>query len=260
MGKKTKKSSRKPAAEPRAEVLVSLQEDEDHLAEVGGRVVVARLTQIAQDRLALAEVDEARLARFGFDAEWRRELAVELAKLADKHNEPVSIALAESGQTIEQSVARANAWLKRYTTVVKNSGPAVRKAAFKVTLHDRVPTKLASELEKLAGFVGEHAAETRRYGGGKEFGEEGSEIAQLLRKARATHGVERAGVSVSAREVHVLAGVVEGELVRLSRAAHDELGAERGGWYSLEELHPHHRHKRGEKGAGEGTGESKPQP
>ena len=247
MGKKSaaKKSKKSEDLDPRAKILVSLQEDRDHLEEVGSRVVVSRLFQVATDRIALAAADEGVLGTFGFGAAWRTELEHEVATLKAKSHgqtegtpQPV-----ETGRSLAKLVASANKWLKTYGTVAKNSGPVVRDDAPKVTHHDHSPKLLAAELEKLASFIESHAEATQGHGGGQKFADQGKAIGELLSKARAEHTVERAAVPVAAQSIHFYAGVVENELVRLSRAAHSELPGTRAAKYSLDELHPHsHTH------------------
>jgi hypothetical protein len=258
MAKKKTASKKNGAADARTEVLVSLQESAKYLEQAGARVVADRLPQVAAERIALAAEDEAELSPLGFDASWRHEMlheldAVRSKKVAypDGHAAP-----APGSDDLETTVEQANRWIARYHAVVKNSGPAVRKAAPKLAHNDHSIKVLASELERLASFVSKVAKATERHGGGNALAAEGDDLAQALTKARADHATARGAISEGAREVHAAVGAVYLELVRLSRAAHVALSKERAKVYALDELHARSRGGHAAAGAGSGTAAS----
>ncbi len=229
-----KKSKKKPETSAREEILVSLQEEPKHLEELGSRISTARLTQLAEEHLALAREDGEALGKYGFDSHWFTAIEHALADLREQakggdHHVPTS-------PDLEAAVASAEKWISTCLTVAKNSGPRVRKEAPRVSHHDHSPRVLANQVEKLAAFVADHAKETLRHGGGKAFADAGEQLAQALRKIRSEHTVERAAVPAVVQDLHLAAGLVYAELIRLSRAAHDALAPARAKAYAMSSL------------------------
>jgi hypothetical protein len=220
--------------------LVAFDEPEDHLAEIGSRVVAGRLADAAHKVLALAAEDEDALAPFGFGAPWRKALEPKIAAV-DEAKGGRTAAQSEarpSGRAVADELAKAFKWISRYGVVTKNAPTAVRDAAPHATAHDHSPKIVATEIESLAKFVSGHAKETEHFGGGAAFAKQGQAIAEELSGKRAAHHSDLARVSPAVRALHVAEGGLYLELVRLSRAAHDTLASERGKLYSLETIHP----------------------
>lgn len=238
MAKKSK--SKKPAPDSREDILVSLQEEPKHLEELGSRVVAARLTQVADEHVALAKEDVSTLAPFGFDVKWQAGMAHAIAALKSASTDPDHV--LPTSPELEAAIAAGDKWISTYLTVIKNSGPAVRKAAPKVSHNDHSPRVLANQLDKLSNIMSKLAKQTARHGGGQAFADLGQSLSQTLAKARAEHSIERGAVPVVVQDTHAAAGLVYAELVRLSRAAHNQLAPARAKLYGVTSLRAARHH------------------
>jgi hypothetical protein len=223
-----------------SDLLVSLQEPEDHLAEVGSRVVAGRLVDLAHTVLGLCAEDDKVLAPLGFGAPWRKAVEARADDLSDAKGGRV-LAQSEarpSGVAVASAIASVNQWLVRYGTVTKNAPASIRQAAPHVSAHEHSVKEVATELASLATFISNHAKETQAFGGGEGFAKQGHAIASELTTKRQTHVSATGKISPAVHALHVVEGAVYLELVRLSRAAHDALPHARAKLYALESVHP----------------------
>jgi hypothetical protein len=239
MGKKARaKASKKAKKAPvagREAVLVALQEDPKHLVELGAHHPAARIFTFVDEVLAHAAKDEAALAPLGFDAAWRAELktAVDDGRTRAQARTETTPALHEESAAVAEKFHDAHAWIKRYTVVCRNSGPAIRAAAPKVGHLSHERKTVADALDRYAAFVDDHAVQTERQGGGAAFAAKGHELAEKVREARLARVAAKDTVTPEVLALHAAIGLVYAECVRVARAAEEALPAERAKVYHV---------------------------
>lgn len=233
---------KKPAAKNAAaavNLLVALQEPEDHLAEVGSGIAADRLPDVARRRLQYALEDELKLANWGFNAPWRAALEPYVQQVDDAKDDRVNAdsVARPSGRAAREALHAGDDWFARYNVLRHIVPPKLRDALPPVKKTDHERKAMATELGALASVIEKHAAETAPFGGGAAFAAEGAALSRDLAQKRATHASDLGKVPASVRAMHVVEGVVYTELARLSRAAQHAVAPERRHLYVLDELH-----------------------